>query len=101
MQMYHKVLTCDPASGECVSNNVPEGTPCDDGNLCTVNSICSGGSCGSGVNIECDDDGNDCTTNTCDPASGECVSNNVPEGTPCDDGNLCTVNSICSGGSCY
>lgn len=34
---------CD-ATGQCV--NVPDTTPCDDGKLCTVNTVCSSGVCG-------------------------------------------------------
>lgn len=44
------------------------------------------------------DDGNVCTDDSCDPATGECV---VADNTaPCDDGLLCTVNDACAGGVC-
>lgn len=42
---------------------------CNDGDACTGNDVCGGGSCNGGGAITCDD-GNACTTNSCDPASG-------------------------------
>ncbi|HEY3357297.1 MAG TPA: hypothetical protein VGQ83_28865 [Polyangia bacterium] len=43
------------------------------------------------------DDGNACTTDTCDPVAG-CV--HAPAAGPCDDGNPCTVDDQCAGGTC-
>src|SRR5439155_462928 len=43
------------------------------------------------------DDGNVCTTDSCDPATG-CV--HAPNTVPCDDGSACTTNDTCSGGTC-
>jgi hypothetical protein len=43
------------------------------------------------------DDGNVCTDDSCDPASG-CL--NTPNTVPCDDGDACTTNDTCSGGAC-
>ena len=44
------------------------------------------------------DDGNPCTTDSCDAATGLCVHTN--NSNSCDDGNACTTNDHCSGGSC-
>src|SRR5207247_2321973 len=43
------------------------------------------------------DDGNLCTDDSCDPATG-CVHTNNTR--PCDDGNVCTTNDACSQGAC-
>jgi len=43
------------------------------------------------------DDGNPCTTDTCNPAVGCSSVNNT---NPCNDGNPCTSNDTCGGGSC-
>ena len=43
-------------------------------------------------------DGNDCTKDTCEVGSGECVFE--PIAGPCDDGNLCTLNDHCESGQC-
>ncbi len=66
---------CDPETGDCM---VQENAKCAP--LCTVNlDIC--------------DDGNPCTTHTCDETRG-CVYH-VAEG-PCDNGNPCTVDDQCA-----
>ncbi len=46
-------------------------------------------------------DGNPCTDNFCDPASGNCVSVLLPLSTPCElDGNICTVDHCDGNGHC-
>ena len=71
---------------------------CDDEDACTEDDACNEfGSC-TGTQIDCDD-GNDCTLDTCDPASG-CVYTPVANGTTCNDEDSCTVNDICLYGAC-
>lgn len=101
---------CDP----CLNN------PCDDGLACNGIETCTtnGGSveCGDGVPIECTapktclepggcnqscttdeecEDGDPCTSDTCDAATSECI--NVPDcsaiACSCDDGDACTVDA--------
>ena len=103
------VDSCDSSTG-CVFTPI-DNTPCDDGNLCTVNDFFLNGICVGGQVNSCDD-GNPDSTDTCNPNSG-CVFTPIgrgpADGTPCEDGNLCTVNDyyengICMGGqvlSCY
>ena len=43
--------------------------------------------------VECEDDGNECTETACNPANGACETSNVADGTECDGGT-------CSGGAC-
>jgi parallel beta-helix repeat protein len=85
--------SCDPATG-CV--NTPNTEPCNDGDPCTTADTCSGGICLGGPSLNCDD-GNVCTDDSCDPATG-CV--NTPNAEPCDDGDPCTTADTCSGGIC-
>ena len=67
-------------------------------------SYATAGSATIGVDVECFldehcDDANDCTADTC--VSQECVHNNEPIGTPCDDGLFCTATDECDGnGAC-
>ncbi|MFA5799741.1 MAG: S-layer homology domain-containing protein [Candidatus Peribacteraceae bacterium] len=49
--------------------------------------------------VEGCDDGNDCTTDTCDLTKG-CVFQNAPAGTACDDGDSETTNDVCTVGKC-
>jgi hypothetical protein len=43
------------------------------------------------------DDGNLCTDDSCDPATGAVFANNTAS---CEDGDTCTVDDICGGGVC-
>src|SRR5439155_383531 len=45
------------------------------------------------------DDGNACTTDTCDPVAG-CQYAPVANGTACNDGNACTQGDTCQAGTC-
>ena len=85
--------TCALDTG-CV-NTPLTGTACTDGDACTSGDHCSGGACVGDV-IACED-GNPCTTDTCEPATG---CSNVPVLGACDDGDPCTVGDACAGGSC-
>ncbi len=53
---------------DCSDPLVADGTPCDDGNACTVDDACSNRAC-TGAALNCDD-GNTCTTDSCDPEAG-------------------------------
>jgi hypothetical protein len=102
---------CSPL-GSC---NFPSNTnSCNDGLFCTINDVCSFGSCVGGgprcpvmcnesinacvdclTNTDCSD-GNVCTTDSC--SSGFCF--NVNNTLPCNDGKFCTVTDTCSSGLC-
>ncbi|KQC03617.1 MAG: hypothetical protein APR53_04835, partial [Methanoculleus sp. SDB] len=83
------------SSGEKQGSGPADGTPCDDGNACTVEDVYDGGACRGGPFLNCDD-GNPTTEDWCDPAVGcrhEDMSGGAPaDRMPCDDGNACTVN---------
>ena len=69
-------------------------TACDDGDLCTVGEVCLAGECSAelATSLDCDD-GNPCTTESCDAEAG-CTS--LPTES-CDDGNPCTAEDQCAG----
>jgi hypothetical protein len=46
------------------------------------------------------DDGNPCTTDTCEPGAGACIYGNAPDLTPCTDGDACTAGEVCRFGQC-
>lgn len=58
---------------------------CDDSNLCTKHDICVDGQCRSAA-VECDD-GLSCTTDSCLPGTGECLSILLP--------NSCYIDGKC------
>ena len=82
---------CDPVRG--VSHTVIVGAACSDGNACTAGDTCQlDGRCGgTAVTVE---DGNPCTVDACDPASG--VSHVAAVGAACDDANACTAGDRCT-----
>jgi hypothetical protein len=47
------------------------------------------------------DDKNDCTIDSCDPNTFQCVHTAVADGTACEDGQNCTIHDLCQGGLCY
>lgn len=80
----------DFSTGSCVFTPRPDGSPCDDDNICTMDTVCSAGQC-VGEMMACDD-GVACTQDFCDPEVG-CASE--PVNTRCDDEDPCT-DDVCS-----
>ena len=97
-----QVNACDPSTGQCaVSNSVPNGTACDDKNVCTFPDLCQDGGCAGGK-LSCDD-GNPCTTDSCvvgTDVNAGAGCQHIENADVCDDGFPCTLNGACSKGSC-
>ncbi len=97
----HVAGTCNTATGVCPNPIKANGSACtDDGNACTTDT-CQSGACthpAKANGTACPDDDNACTTDTCQ--SGTCTHPAMSDGTSCpDDGNGCTTDS-CLAGSC-
>jgi hypothetical protein len=84
---------CEPQTGCYYENNE---TTCNDNDSCTSGDKCQAGVCSGTIQLNCDD-GNPCTSDSCDTIQG-CV--HIPSAEACDDGNLCTLNDHCSNGIC-
>ncbi len=84
---------CEPDKGCVHANNFAS---CDDKNACTNLDHCQDGVCVGGGAVGCND-GNPCTDDQCDPASG-CYF--PPNTANCTDGNKCTLDDKCSNGKC-
>lgn len=93
-----KNVNCDGATGEVKISDASEGTSCDDSDPCTQQDSCTKGSC-KGASLICND-GNPCTIDTCDPATGSCKSAPIKNGDVCSDGNACTSKDACVEGKC-
>ena len=91
----HKNI-CEPKSGKCAAQNLPDGTACDDGDACSKASGCVGGACTADGKSGCDD-GNTCTTDVCDKQAG---CQNTPNTIACPDDDACTTDEVCEAGSC-
>jgi hypothetical protein len=90
---------CDPTTGSCVTSFEPEGDDCNDGLLCTDGDHCEAGECvGDGPDCSAWDDG--CLVGVCDDDTGGCKQVPVTDGTVCDDWLFCTLEDVCSAGTC-
>jgi cysteine-rich repeat protein len=97
--------TCDrggaPSDGCCspACAVAPNGTVCDDGNLCTITDRCAGGGCTPGAARACLP-ADVCQLAFCNPDTGGCASVARADGVPCSDGDPCTVGDACRQGTC-
>ena len=98
--------TCNPLTGDCSNDALEEGascevegvlgeclsqicvglcedsaTRCNDGNACTIDDCDPATGC-THSNKNCSD-GNSCTTDGCNTASGDCIHEDKPDGTIC------------------
>ena len=101
---YAAAISCDD-SNDCTVDGCDVTTGCSHvalnngncvGNLCMISQTCKAGVCQGGSPATCDD-GDVCTDNSCNPASG-CVS--LPNTATCDDGDACTSVDVCAGSKC-
>ncbi len=94
---------CDAATGVCQAKAAPKYWPCEDGDACTVATLCVGGKCDpdTGQIADCDD-GNPCTLDPCESGQtgGQSGCVHLPAGGTCTDGNTCTVADVCQAGQC-
>lgn len=71
-------------------------TGCDDSQYCNGVEKCHLGSCILGEPPNCDD-GNECTTDTCNYNIGQCTHSNVASSTTCSNDDLCALAAQCDG----
>jgi hypothetical protein len=76
------------------------GTHCNDGNACTQTDVCQSGSCMGSNPVVCTALDACHVQGTCDTATGACSNPARPDGTACDDGNVCTAQDACQSGVC-
>ncbi|WP_437280015.1 kelch repeat-containing protein [Sorangium sp. So ce375] len=91
---------CEPATGECIATQRPDGAACDDGDGCTEGEACVGGACVAGASVECPPPPACHAPGECDAETGRCASAPLPDGSGCDDGDACTQEDACRGGVC-
>ena len=75
-----KAFGCDPVTGQCGAQPLPDGKPCSDGEVCTHPDTCQGGECVAGEPVCACTDDNSCLL--------------------FDDGDLCNGVRICIAGQC-
>ncbi len=89
--------TCDPNTGVCSSPAKPDGTACDDSDLCTQLDVCLAGTCTGTDPLVCVAPSTCAAAGSCDAATGLCSHPPLPSGTACEDGNACTSGDVCDG----
>lgn len=90
--------TVDRCVGGACEHQIPTApSTCDDGDKCTQFDRCDAGVC-KGTPRTCAQDNDVCTTDACDPATGQCVRTFNVAG--CDDANWCTIDDACALGRC-
>ena len=77
-----------------------DGSPCDDQNLCTPDDICLAGGCTGTAPVVCAAVDACHKSGSCDPSTGACPEDLMPNGTPCDDGDAATGQDHCEAGAC-
>ena len=100
LSQCHDVGMCDPTTGVCSDPPTMDGTPCDDGDLCTNADTCNAGACQAGTPTVCTASDQCHDVGTCDPSTGACSDPALPDDTACDDSDLCTQADTCQAGVC-
>jgi hypothetical protein len=81
-----QLAACDEVTGACEIVSIDaDGTACDAG-PCTLGGVCADGVCAKGQPVDCDD-GDACTLDVCDPATGGC--HHPPLSCPEPTGDAC------------
>ncbi len=91
--------TDDQCNAGGVCEHVPNTAPCDDGLFCTVNDTCQAGAC-QGAARDCSPIADQCNDGVCDEAVDTCITQVKPDGSACDDGDLCSQTDACQAGAC-
>lgn len=95
------INACDPSTETCHYDQlVQPGTACIiPTDKCRVNAQCDAdGQCAGGVEKDCSDN-DPCTSDDCDPSTGQCAHEPLDQ-IPCNDDSVCTVNDRCETGKC-
>lgn len=90
---------CDPETGKCTKSPVTDGKPCGDDLQCTEADSCLAGAC-VGLQVSCDYLNTPCQIGLCDEEGGDCETQQLTDGTPCNDGDICTGHDDCQDGVC-
>jgi len=96
----HNPGTCQAGTGVCSNPAKPNGTVCNDGNLCTQADSCQNGICTGANPVVCMASNQCHDVGTCNTGTGTCSNPPKPNGTVCSDGNACTQTDTCQAGAC-
>jgi hypothetical protein len=100
LDQCHLAGTCNPGTGLCSTPIAPNGTSCNDSNICTQTDACTAGVCIGGSPVVCSPPDQCHLPGTCDPGSGLCSFDPKADGSACTDGDGCTQTDTCQAGTC-
>ena len=87
-----QTVQCASETGECELTSIQEGTVCNTGAICDEQGVCQAGVCVASPK-DCSAYNTACAEGVCSATTGFCsVVHSC--GTPCEDGNLCTGQSL-------
>lgn len=90
--------TCDLDTDTCEYAPKALGDPCTPDDPCQGPGTCNGAGQCEGTPIDCLDPGPcEATPGTCNAVSGMCEYEPLGAGSPCEDGNDCTIDDACDG----
>jgi len=92
--------TDDSCDGDGTCTYTYNTDPCDDGLFCTVNDECNGAGTCVGNTRDCSYMGDQCHWGECDEVGDQCYASPVPNHISCNDDLWCTVNDLCTDGTC-
>jgi MYXO-CTERM domain-containing protein len=95
LDQCHSAGTCD-AMGACTTPNKPNGTPCNDTSMCTMQDTCMNGACRGGTAVTCPTPDQCHDPGVCNDNTGQCSNPVKPTGTACNDNMLCTYGDACN-----
>jgi hypothetical protein len=87
--------SCLGLTGKCENIALADLSGCDFGGNA---GLCTGGTCVGACDLTDCSDGDDCTTDNCDPVTGTCSNVTAPDDTGCDFGG--GLPGLCSSGIC-
>ena len=91
--------SCDETTDACNAVD-PDGSTCNDASFCNGADTCKKGECSQHAGDPCsgaDGDGN--CAESCDEGPDACTASDV-NGSVCDDGEICTIQDVCTDGVC-
>lgn len=84
----------------CVVVEAPTGSPCDDGQFCTIGESCDAGACVAEATNDCGLDVEPCEAVICSEASESCSVTPLNDGDACTPSDPCEINGVCNVGAC-
>jgi hypothetical protein len=95
-------VACHEDTQTCTPQPSADGDACVSDDPCVINATCSDGQCVGPAKPCPPGEFDECTTSSCDSATGECLSQPDPskDGSYCVGGSLCTFGGTCLAGVC-